>query len=42
MSEILTIDTSAGIQQVDKINPLPVFGEEHPLLKQKIPSPLAL
>ena len=37
MSEILTIDTSAGIQQVDKINPLPVFGEEHPLLKQRIP-----
>ena len=37
MSEILTIDTSAGIQQVDRIDPLPVFGEEHPLLKQKIP-----
>jgi len=37
MSEILTIDTSAGVQQVDRIDPLPVFGEEHPLLQQKIP-----
>jgi peptide deformylase len=37
MSEILTIDTSAGVQQVDRIDPLPVFGEDHPLLLKKIP-----
>jgi len=37
MSEILTIDTSAGIQQLDKIDPLPVFGEDNLLLRQRIP-----
>jgi peptide deformylase len=37
MSEILTIDTSAGLTQQEKINPLPVFGEDHPLLRKKIP-----
>ena len=34
MSEILTIDTSAGISQAERINPLPVFGEDFPLLQQ--------
>ena len=37
MSEILTIDTSAGITQQEQINPLPIFGEDHPLLQKKIP-----
>jgi len=37
MSEILTIDTSAGVIQQEKINPLPVFGEDHPLLQKRIP-----
>jgi len=37
MSEILTIDTSAGVQQVDRIDPLPVFDENQPLLRQRIP-----
>jgi peptide deformylase len=37
MSEILTIDTSAGLTQQEKINPLPVFGEDFALLQQKIP-----
>ena len=37
MSEILTIDASAGVQQVDRIDPLPVFGEDHPLLMKRIP-----
>ena len=37
MSEILTIDTSAGIQQVEKIEPLQIFGENYFMLGQRIP-----
>ena len=37
MSEILTIDTTAGIQQVEQINPIQVFGEDYFMLGQKIP-----
>ena len=37
MSEILTIDTSAGIQQVDKIDPLRVYDEDYFMLGQKMP-----
>jgi peptide deformylase len=41
MSEILTIDTTASLppslQQSDRIDPLPVFGEEHPLLMKRMP-----
>ena len=37
MSEILTIDTSAGIQQVEQINPLRVYGEDYFMLGQKMP-----
>ena len=37
MSEILTIDTAAGIQQVEQIQPLQVFGEDYFMLGQRIP-----
>lgn len=41
MSEILTIDTTASLppslQQSDRIDPLPVFGEDHPLLMKRMP-----
>jgi peptide deformylase len=37
MSEILTIDTSAGIQTTEKLDPLPLFGEEYPMLLTVIP-----
>ncbi len=37
MSDILTIDTASGIQQVEQINPLPVFGDDYHLLQQRIP-----
>jgi len=37
MSEILTIDTSAGLQQIEKINPLPVHGEDYFMLSVPIP-----
>ena len=37
MSEILTIDTSAGIQQVEQVEPLQVFGDDYFMLQQKIP-----
>lgn len=37
MTDILTIDTSAGIQQVEKIDPLRVYGEDYFMLGQKIP-----
>jgi len=37
MSEILTIDTSAGIQQVEKVEPLRIYGEEFSMLGQRIP-----
>ena len=37
MSDILTIDTSAGLQQIEKINPLPVHGEDYFMLSIPIP-----
>ena len=37
MSEILTIDTSAGIQQIEKLDPLRVYGEDYQMLQQRIP-----
>jgi peptide deformylase len=37
MSEILTIDTAAGIQTTEKIEPLPIYGEDFPLLQKTIP-----
>jgi len=37
MSEILTIDTSAGLQQIEKIEPLMVFDESYKMLDLKIP-----
>jgi len=37
MSEILTIDTTAGIQTTEKLEPLPLFGEEYPMLLTVIP-----
>lgn len=37
MSEVFTIDTGAGIAIEDTIEPLPVYDENHPMLKQKIP-----
>jgi len=37
MSEILTIDTSAGVQQVEKVNPLRIYGEDFHMLGQSIP-----
>jgi len=37
MSDVLTIDTGAGIAIEETINPLPVYDENHPMLKQKIP-----
>jgi peptide deformylase len=37
MSEILTIDTAAGVQQIEKFEPLQIFGEDYFMLGQKIP-----
>jgi peptide deformylase len=37
MSEILTIDTAAGVQQIEKVEPLQVFGEDYSMLSQKMP-----
>jgi peptide deformylase len=37
MSEILTIDTSAGLQTTEKIQPLRIYGEDFSMLGQKIP-----
>lgn len=37
MSEILTIDTAAGIQTTEKLDPLPIYGEEFPLLQKTMP-----
>jgi peptide deformylase len=37
MSEKLIIDTTSGIQQIEKIDPLRVFGEDYFMLDQKIP-----
>jgi peptide deformylase len=37
MSEILTIDTAAGLQQIEKVNPLPVHAEDYFMLSVPIP-----
>jgi len=37
MSEILTIDTTDGLNTSEKIEPLPLMTEDHPMLRQKIP-----
>ena len=37
MSDILTIDTAAGVQQIERVDPLQVFGEDYFMLGQKIP-----
>ena len=37
MSEILTIDTSAGIVKEQKAEPLPLYDENHPMLLEQIP-----
>jgi peptide deformylase len=37
MSEILTIDTTAGIQTTERLDPLPLFGEHYPMLLTVIP-----
>lgn len=37
MSDILTIDTGAGIVKEQEINPLPLYDENHPMLAKPIP-----
>ena len=37
MSEILTIDTTAGIQTTEKLDPLPLYGEDYPMLLTVMP-----
>ena len=37
MSDILTIDTSIGIVKDQKIEPLPLYNENHPMLVEPIP-----
>ena len=37
MSDILTIDTAAGIQQVERVDPLQIFGEDYFMLGQRMP-----
>lgn len=37
MSDILTIDTSAGIIKDQKVEPLPLYDENHPMLLEPIP-----
>jgi peptide deformylase len=37
MSEMLTIDTSAGLVKEEKVEPLPLFGENHPMLGLTMP-----
>ena len=37
MSEILTIDTTAGLQTTEKIEPLRIYGEEFSMLGQRMP-----
>lgn len=37
MSELLTIDTTAGIVKEDRVDPLPLYGEDFPMLRQAIP-----
>jgi peptide deformylase len=37
MSELLTIDTGAGFVKQEKVDPLPLYDDNHPMLKIKIP-----
>jgi peptide deformylase len=37
MSEILTIDTGVGIVPTEQIDPLPLFDDNHPMLKEVMP-----
>lgn len=37
MSDILTIDTGAGVTYKQTLDPLPLFDENHPMLKMVIP-----
>lgn len=37
MSDILTIDTGAGVIKQERVQPLPVYDENHPLLKMQMP-----
>lgn len=37
MSKILTINTEAGLVKEETIDPLPLYNEHHPMLKQSIP-----
>jgi len=37
MSEILTINTEAGLFKEETIEPLPLYNEHHPMLQQPIP-----
>jgi peptide deformylase len=37
MSEILTIDTAAGLQTTERIEPLRIYGEEFSMLGQRMP-----
>ena len=37
MSDILTIDTGAGLVSQQKVDPLPLYDEKHPMLMDEIP-----
>ena len=37
MSEILTINTEQGIIKEENIEPLPLYNEHHPMLRQAVP-----
>ena len=37
MSEILTIDTTAGVQTTEKLDPLPLYGEDYAMLLTVMP-----
>ena len=37
MSELLTIDTGAGVVKQERVDPLPLYDDNHPMLKNKIP-----
>lgn len=37
MSEVLTFNTETGVAQQETINPLPVYGENHPMLNSVMP-----
>jgi peptide deformylase len=37
MSELLTIDTGAGVVKQESVDPLPLYDDNHPMLKIKIP-----